>query len=136
MWLEEATAQQASELYGRAIHGNGWKTNAGYQDALFCEVRPSSASCNGATFVMGNHFGFLNDYLQNFETKSILSGIDDYDIYGSSWLFARSLTDTYAAGSEAAFLQSGVKKYERTGVGNGGSVQGETWQERLSQFPL
>src|SRR5258708_950109 len=86
MWLEEATAQQASELYGRAIHGNGWKTNAGYQDALFCEVRPSSASCNGATFVMGNHFGFLNDYLQNFETKSILSGIDDYDLYGSSSL--------------------------------------------------
>ncbi len=136
IWLEEATAQQASELYGRAIHGNGWKTNAGYQDALFCEVRPSSASCNGATFVMGNHFGFLNDYLQNFETKSILSGVDDYDIYGSSWLFARWLTDTYAAGNESAFLQSVVKNYNVTGVDNVVSVTGKTWPELLSQFTL
>lgn len=135
LWLEEATAQQASELYGRALHGNGWRTNAGYQDALYCEVRPTTPRCNGATYVMGNHFGFLMDYLQSFESKSILSS-DDYDVYGSSWLFARWLTDTYATGTESAFLQSVVKNYNVTGVDNVVSVAGKTWPELLSQFTL
>jgi hypothetical protein len=29
---------------------------------------------------MGNHFGFLHEFLQGFEQKSIISGTDDNDI--------------------------------------------------------
>ena len=29
VWLEEGTAQIASEMFGRAIHGNGWRGDAG-----------------------------------------------------------------------------------------------------------
>jgi hypothetical protein len=134
-WLEEATAQLASEMYGRVIHGNGWRTNAGYTGVLDCEVRPTTPRCNGATFVMGNHFGFLSDFLQNFEAKTILSGTDDNDIYGSSWLFARWLVDTYAGSDEGAFIRSLVKTTLK-GTANVTSVSGKSWPELLSNFTL
>ncbi len=135
-WLEEATAQQASEAYGRAIHGNSWRSNSGYVGTLDCEVRPGTAACGQGNFVMGNHFLFLADFLQNVESKTILSGADDNDIYGSSWLFARWLTDTYGGTNEAAFLQSIVKNYNVIGVDNVTQVTGKTWAELLSQFTL
>jgi hypothetical protein len=139
-WLEEATAQVASELYGRAIHGNGWRTNSTYTGILDCEVRPSTASCNGATFIMGNHFGFLSDYLQNFESKTILrafgDGDSDNDIYGSSWMFSRWLIDTYGGADEGTFMRSIVKNYNITGVNNVTSVTGRTWAQLLSEFSL
>ncbi|MEO7454621.1 MAG: Ig-like domain-containing protein [Gemmatimonadaceae bacterium] len=136
VWLEEATAQQASELYGRAIHGNSWRSNADYDGSLRCEVRPGVSGCGQGNIVMANHFLFLADFLQNIEQKTILSGADDNDIYGSSWLFTRWLTDTYGGGSEATFLQSIVKNYNVLGVDNVTAVSGKTWPELLSQFTL
>ena len=136
VWLEEATAQVASELYGRALHGNGWRTNAGYFGTLDCEVRPGTASCGQGNFVMGNHFLFLADFLQSFEQKTILSGSDDNDIYGSSWMFVRWLTDTYGGSNEGNFLRSIVKAVTTTGVVNVTTPSGKTWPELLSQFTL
>jgi hypothetical protein len=135
-WLEEATAQLASEMYGRALHGNGWRTNASYFGTLDCEVRPTTAGCGGGVFVMGNHFGWLHEFLQGFEQKSIISGADDNDIYGSSWLFTRWLTDTYGGASEGAFLRGIVKSVTTSGVENVTTPSGKTWAELLSQFTL
>ncbi len=135
-WLEEATAQMASEMYGRALRGNTWRSNSTYFGTLDCEVRPSNSQCGGGVFVMGNHFGFLTDYLQNLETKSIISGSEDSDIYGSSWLFTRWLTDTYGGTSERGFLTQIVKNWNVVGVDNVVSVTGKTWAELLSQFTL
>jgi hypothetical protein len=135
-WLEEATAQMASELYGRALHGNTWRGNASYFGTLECEVRPNTVGCGGGVFVMGNHFGFLHEFLQGFEQKSILSGTDDNDIYGSSWLFTRWLTDTYGGADEGTFLRSIVKAVTTTGVDNVTGPSGKTWPELLSQFTL
>lgn len=135
-WLEEATAQLASEMYGRAIHGNSWRSNASYFGTLDCEIRPSTASCGGGLYVMGNHFGFLTDFLTNVETKTILSGSDDNDIYGSSWMFARWLVDAYGGTDEGAFLHRVVTNYNVLGVNNVTSVTGKTWPELLSQFSL
>ena len=136
VWLEEATAQVASEMYGRAIHGNGWRTNAGYVGTLECELRPGTPSCGQGNFVMGNHFLFLADFLQNFERKTILSGSDDNDIYGSSWMFVRWLTDTYGGNNEGNFLRSIVKSVTTSGVINVTTPSGKTWPELLSQFTL
>lgn len=136
VWLEEGTAQVASELYGRAIHGNGWRTNAGYDGTLDCEIRPGVAGCGQGNFVMGNHFLFLADYLQGFEAKSILSGTDDNDIYGSAWLFVRWLTDTYGGSDEGAFLRSIVKSGTTSGTINVTTPSGRSWAELLSQFTL
>ena len=136
VWLEEATAQVASELYGRAIHGNGWRTNSGYTGVLECEVRPGTPACGQGNFVMGNHFLFLSDFLQNFERKTILSGTDDNDIYGSSWMFVRWLTDTYGGTSEGNFLRGIVQSVTTSGVVNVTTPSGKTWPELLSQFTL
>ncbi|MBC7673962.1 MAG: hypothetical protein H7247_16200 [Polaromonas sp.] len=136
VWLEEATAQVASELYGRAIHGNGWRTNAGYTGVLECEVRPGTPACGQGNFVMGNHFLFLSDFLQNFERKTILSGTDDNDIYGSSWMFVRWLTDTYGGANEGNFLRGIVQSVTTSGVVNVTTPSGKTWPELLSQFSL
>ena len=136
VWLEEATAQVASELYGRAIHGNGWRTNSTYTGTLDCEVRPGTPRCGAGTFVMGNHFLYLADFLQKIEQKTILSGSDDNDIYGSAWMFVRWLTDTYAAGTEGDFLRSIVKSVTTAGVVNVTTPSGKSWPELLSQFTL
>ncbi len=135
VWLEEATAQVASELYGRAIHGNGWRTNSTYTGTLDCEVRPGTPACGAGTFVMGNHFLYLADYLENIEQKTILSGSDDNDIYGSAWMFVRWLTDTYAS-NEGDFLRSIVKSVTTKGVVNVTTPSGKSWPELLSQFTL
>ena len=42
----------ASEMYGRALHGNGWRTNSSYFGTLDCEVRPGTTGCGGGNFVM------------------------------------------------------------------------------------
>lgn len=136
VWLEEATAQVASELYGRALHGNGWRTNAKYFGTLDCEVRPDTPGCGAGNFVMANHFLFLSDFLQNIEQKTILSGSDDNDIYGSSWLFVRWLTDTYGGSDEGAFLRGIVKSVTTSGVINVTRPAGRSWAELLSQFTL
>ncbi len=136
VWLEEATAQVASELYGRAIHGNGWRTNSTYTGTLDCEIRPGTPRCGAGTFVMGNHFLYLADFLQKIEAKTILSGTDDNDIYGSSWMFVRWLTDTYGGSDEGAFLRSIVKSVTTRGVINVTTPSGKSWAELLSQFTL
>jgi uncharacterized protein YjdB len=135
-WLEEATAQLASEMYARVGHGNTWRGDATYFGTLECEVRPNTAACGLGIQTMANHFSFLTDFLQNFESKTILSGTDDNDIYGSSWMFARWLVDTYGGSDEGAFIKTIVHNYNITGVNNVTNVSGKTWPELLGQFTL
>jgi hypothetical protein len=136
IWLEEATAQVASELYGRAIHGNTWRSDAPYKPTIWCEARPTTPSCDGGVIAMGNHFAFLSDYLQNFENKSILSGTDDSDIYGSSWLFVRWAADIYGGTDEGAFFRGLVQASTRTGTTNMEAVTGRTFAQLLAEFTL
>ena len=126
VWLEEATAQLASEMFGRAIRGNQWRGDATYRETLYCESRPTQAGCADGVIAMSNHIGFLTNYLQNFETKSILSGAEDSDIYGSAWLFARWLVDTYGGSDEGAFLRRLVQTGTLSGTANVEAVSGTT----------
>ncbi len=135
-WLEEGTAQLASELFGRALHGNTWRSNASYFGTIDCEVRPSNPTCNGASYVMGNHFGFLSDYLEDFENKSIFGGGGDNTIYGSAWMFSRWLVDTYGGTNESTFLKKLILSFVNFGVDNATAATGKTWPELLSQFTL
>jgi hypothetical protein len=136
VWLEEATAQLASEMFGRAIHGNRWRSDATYRQTVYCESRPTTAGCADGVISMMNHFGFLTNYLQSFETKSILSGSDDSDIYGSSWLFARWLVDTYGGGDEGAFLRRLVQTGTLNGTANVEAASGRTFAQLLAEFTL
>jgi len=136
VWLEEATAQLASEMFGRAIRGNQWRGDATYRETVYCESRPTQAGCADGVIAMSNHIGFLADYLQNFETKSILSGAEDSDIYGSSWLFARWLVDTYGGSDEGAFLRRLVQTRALSGTANVEAVSGRPFPQLLAEFTL
>ena len=136
VWLEEATAQLASEMFGRAIRGNRWRGDATYRETLWCESRPTTAGCNDGVIAVTNHFSFLSNYLQSFETKSILSGAEDSDIYGSAWLFARWLVDTYGEGDEGAFLRKLVQTATRSGTANVEAATGRPFPQLLGEFTL
>jgi hypothetical protein len=136
VWLEEATAQVASEMFGRAIHGNTWRGDATYRQTLYCEERPAEAGCANGVIAMSNHFRFLSDYLQRFEAKSILSGAEDSDIYGSAWLFTRWLLDTYGGSDEGAFLRRLVQSANLTGAANVEAVSGRPFPQLFAEFTL
>jgi hypothetical protein len=135
-WLEEGTAQIASELFARTLHGNGWRSDAGYAPSLSCEAQPVTAGCGGGALVMTNHFTFLTNYLRLFQNKSILSGAEDSDIYGSAWLFVRWLTDTYGGTDEASFLRSLVQASSLAGTANVEAATGKTFPQMLAEFSL
>ena len=136
VWLEEATAQVASELFGRAIRGNSWRGDATYRQTLYCESRPTTAGCADGVIAMANHFDFLTHYLQSFETKSILSGSEDSDIYGSAWLFVRWLLDTYGGNDEGAFLRRLVQTATLSGTANVEAVSGRPFSQLFAEFTL
>jgi hypothetical protein len=136
VWLEEATAQVASEMFGRAIRGNTWRGDATYRQTLYCEARPTEAGCADGVVAMSNHFNFLSDYLQRFEAKSILSGAEDSDIYGSAWLFTRWLLDTYGGVDEGAFLRRLVQTATLSGTANVEAVSGRPFSQLFAEFTL
>jgi hypothetical protein len=136
VWLEEATAQLASEMFGRAIRGNRWRGDATYRETLWCESRPTTAGCAGGVLSVTNHFIFLSNYLQGFESKSILSGAEDSDIYGSAWLFTRWLVDTYGGSDEGAFLRKLVQTGTLVGTANVEAATGRPFAQLLGEFTL
>ena len=85
---------------------------------------------------MGNHFAFLSDYLQNFENKSMLSGTDDSDIYGSAWMFVRWAADIYGGADEGAFFRSLVQSSTRIGTANIEAATGRNFAQLLAEFSL
>ena len=136
VWLEEATAQLASEMFGRAIRGNTWRGDATYRETLWCESRPTTSGCAGGVLAVTNHFSFLSNYLQGFESKSILSGAEDSDIYGSAWLFTRWLADTYGGNDEGAFLRKLVQTGTLSGTANVEAAAGRPFAQLLGEFTL
>ena len=136
VWLEEATAQLASEMFGRAIRGNSWRGDATYQQTLWCEVRPTTSGCAGGVVAVTNHFAFLTNYLRSFETKSIISGAEDSDIYGSAWLFMRWLVDTYGGADEGTLLRKLVQSGSLVGTANLEAAVGRGFPQLLGEFTL
>ena len=116
--------------------GNTWRGDATYRQTVYCESRPTTAGCADGVIAMTNHFGFLTNYLQNFETKSILSGSEDDDIYGSAWLFVRWLLDTYGGNDEGAFLRRIVQTGTLSGIANVEAASGRQFPQLLAEFTL
>ncbi len=135
-WLEEGTAQIAVELYARTIYGAGltWKGGALYRSTLYCDWSSRYASCGNQPILMLDHFAFLQDYLANVDAKSFLSsGNVDSDIYGSAWLFARWVADTYAQ-DEGAFYKALVTDWQRAGIANIRARTNASWETMLANF--
>lgn len=136
-WLEEATAQMATEFWARKLYSNkGQKANIAWADGLICDyVRPGDARCADPVEAIGHHMGFLYAHYTANESKSIINSSDNV-IYGSSWSFARWVTDSYGGADEGAFLRSLVIQQNDRGIGNLQNRTGKTWAEMLGYWSL
>ncbi|HXC25997.1 MAG TPA: hypothetical protein VNU46_08785, partial [Gemmatimonadaceae bacterium] len=131
-WLEEGTAQIASELYARGISGTTWKGGATFQEAIRCEIY----LCPGYSFTMYNHFGWLYDYETADNTLSPINpGYYDPTIYGSGWFLTRWAADAYAS-SEPSFFKALVQQVTTNGVSNLEARTGQPWSKMLGQWAL
>lgn len=131
-WLEEGTAQIASELYARTISHVTWKGNAGYDPAMRCEI----FLCSGYGFTMWDHFTWLYQYESSANTSSpIYPGWYDGTIYGSAWLLTRWAADTYAS-NEADFFKTIVQQTTVNGMDNLEARTGQPWSQMLGRWAL
>lgn len=136
-WLEEATAQMATELWARKLYSNKpQRSDITWNDGLICDyVRPGDARCADPVEAIGHHMGFLYRHYTSNESKSIINNSDNV-IYGSSWSFARWVTDTYGGADEGMFLRSLVQQQNERGLTNIQNRTGRTWTEMLGYFSL
>ncbi len=138
-WLEEATAQQATELWARKLYSNKpQRSNIRWSDGIICDyVRAPDTrfGCADPVEAIGHHMGFLYRHYNANEAKSIINSSDNV-VYGSSWSFARWVTDTYGGPDEGAFLRSLVQQQNDRGINNLQLRTGKTWTEMLGYFAL
>jgi len=117
-WLEESTAQIASEIYQRSFSHSPWKNPTTFLASVGCE--PPLTTRNGCTGdhpqVMLHHFTFLYDYLDNGRTETPI-GSSGNAYYGGAWSFVRWTIDQYAP-SEAGFLHALTQSTTTFGVAN------------------
>jgi len=138
LWLEEATAQQASEMFARAMYNGAQLGDIGWLDGPRCDYAAVSPTCPDPAEGILHHFSFLYDHYNALESKSILDDPDapiDPVIYGSSWSFARWVTDVFGA-SEGTFLRSIVQVKTDHGVPNIASKAGRPFSELLGLWSL
>jgi hypothetical protein len=133
-WLEEATAQAASEIWARNMYGRGVKQDIGWADGPNCDYAPIGGSCPDPAEGILHHFAFVYDHYVSLESKSIL---DDFDtvIYGSSWSFVRYVADAFSP-SEGALFGALTKVQNDHGVANVVSKSGRPFSELFGMFSL
>jgi hypothetical protein len=93
MWLEEATAMAAEELWARQVFDYAANANVGYGSSVGCEIRGALgiAPCEGKPSALFQHFLLLAQWMQqpNQLTPLGRSHEGDGSFYGSGWLFLR-----------------------------------------------
>jgi hypothetical protein len=119
VWLEEGLAQISSEIWMRQFNKAGWKSHAGFDQTVDCEIYlGGSAPCNPNSdkpySLILSHLPFIFDYLDG-GSKGL--GTDTPSNYGAGWTIARWATDQYAS-DEATFIKSLISEPALTGLGN------------------
>jgi hypothetical protein len=137
-WVEEATAQEASEMWARLIYGPPQRSNIAWRDGPQCDYAAFNGSCVDPVEAILHHFNFLYLHYSSSETKSIIndpsSPIPDAVIYGSSWSFMRYVTDLQA--NEGDFLRSITQVKNDAGVENIVTHSGHPFWELFGGFSL
>ncbi len=117
-WLEESTAQIASEIYQRNFSHSPWKNPTSFLASVGCE--PPLTARNGCTGdhpqVMLHHFTFLYDYLGDGGTETPI-GSSSNAFYGGGWSFVRWVIDQYAP-SESGMLHAMTQATSTFGIDN------------------
>jgi hypothetical protein len=136
MWLEEATAMVAEEIWARNIFNYAQGGNVGFDRSIFCELNLSGSGCTGMPIVMLNHFAFLYDYYEQPATLSVFgkSSTQDATFYGSAWAFLRWLAD-HSGMPESQFL-TGLTQATTAGLTSVQAVTGKTHEELFREYVL
>lgn len=131
-WLEEGTAQVASELWARQIYGYEQFANTTYASSVACELQ-----CANSPDVMSGHFGFLYQYYGDVNNLTPLgkASPDDATYYGSAWHFVRWAADHFGP-NEANFFRTLTQETELSGVGNLEARTGVPFAEMLGLWSL
>lgn len=139
-WLEEATAQQAAELWSRDMYGAfPSRADIDWATGPRCDYSAVSGACPDPFEGIMHHFGFLYRHYTSNESKSILTqgGVTtDLVVYGSSWSFVRYATDVYGGADEKGFLRSLVQQQNDRGIQNITARTGKSWTEMFGYFSL
>jgi hypothetical protein len=137
LWLEEATARHAEELFARALLGTNPVGDTGYE-ALECEVdAPKGASaCANVPRMMRSHFEGLWGFLDAPWARSPLgpTAAGDLSFYGSAWSLTRWAMD-HAAVTESHILQ-GLTTSGQSGLANLEARVGRSWDDILGRWSL
>jgi hypothetical protein len=119
IWLEEGLAQVSSEIWMRQFNHAGWKSHAGFDQTVDCEIylggpAPCNPNSDKPYSLLLTHLPFTFEYLHG--TSEGL-GKDTPANYGAGWTIARWATDQYAS-DEAAFIKSLINEPALTGLDN------------------
>lgn len=132
-WLRDAAAFIAEEIYVRAYFGKPARANLGYDDTLWCELRPHMSPCAGSPRVMWTHFVNLRDYYRSPSSASpLVPGTRAGR--GASWSFLRWAAD-HSGMEEAVFFRSLVQSM-KGGVSNLETQAGHAFDELLGLWTL
>jgi hypothetical protein len=130
VWLEEATARLAEELYARQLYGIAQESDGGFEETVRCEIREfgAPAGCGDEPRMMRNHLDGLWDFLDGPAAHSPLGATapGDVSFYGSAWALTRWAIDQ-SASAEATML-SGFALSGQTGVANLEGRVGLPWE--------
>jgi hypothetical protein len=138
LWLEEATARHAEELFARTFYAAAQRGDATYDATLRCEAREAGlpAGCSDVPRVMRSHLEGLYEFLDAPTLRSPLGGSDpaDASFYGSAWALTRWALDQ-SAQSEAALLAA-LTTSGQSGVANLEARIGLPWDVVVSLWAL
>lgn len=137
-WVEEATAQQASEMWARLIYNRPAMSDIAWNDGPKCDYAALGGTCADPVEAILHHFNFLYLHYASNESKSIISdptsAIPDAVIYGSSWSFLRYVTDMQR--NEGDFLRSITQVKNDAGVQNIVTHSGQSFTDLMGGFSL
>jgi hypothetical protein len=132
LWLEEGTAEIASELSSRSAIGAA--EGAEVRFAQFYSGTLPTREGFGIAILQARVRDFLRAAPINSVIGNPLPNPYNSSFYGSGWLFHRYLADAYAAGQggEAAFF----RRLNTEGTGPGGieAVVGRSFAELMTEF--
>jgi hypothetical protein len=138
LWLEEALARHAEELYARTLYAAPQRGDAQYAATLRCEAREAGvpAGCDDTPRVMRAHFEGLYDFLTAPAGHSPLGATapSDVSFYGSAWAFTRWAIDQSAQGE--ASLLGALTTSGQSGATNLEARIGLPWDAMLSLWSL
>ncbi len=135
-WLEEATAQTATELWARKIYGSfASRSDIKWADGPRCDYSSPSATCADPVEAIMHPFQFLYSHYGVLETKSFINNGDQV-IYGSGWSFARWVTDQFDGGNEGNFLRALTQQKNDRGITNVLNRTGRSWPELVGLFSM